>query len=448
MNTEDMDKLHDELIAYLEGELSPEARLRVDQKLIADNTYRAEMDWLRTAYAEMDVAARPASADLPAPEIDIVDSVMRAVDKVNGTAKTVSLNEARQQRQSRRYWIPAAAIAAAVLACVGYVVWDGQRPTKDDSGNTIAVVTPQPKPDSSDLESPAPNKLPGMLAERKEKLDQLRGDVQKRTGIGPDMMVATAGPQLVLPGNSAEVVAARREISGGATMDKLLQWASLSKGKAMEVALSPDASPQAMVGAASDLGGEEARRILLTAVGKLPEDPSSRVQLARLYEEEPADDPAVAAQNDALAVAQLSDVKNIDPGNALPYYYEAKIRLDENNPELALQSLEAAKGLGKVSAYSLEAALANAEALIAGGMDADAARMVSALTAGVEENKFLCQLASDLLDYGQGFLSANDTETAENIFRAVESLGRQVEEGASFSQEQLAGMDIQAQALD
>ena len=346
-----MDKLHDELIAYLEGELSPEARLRVDQKLIADNTYRAEMDWLRTAYAEMDVAARPASADLPAPEIDIVDSVMRAVDKVNGTAKTVSLNEARQQRQSRRYWIPAAAIAAAVLACVGYVVWDGQRPTKDDSGNTIAVVTPQPKPDSSDLESPAPNKLPGMLAERKEKLDQLRGDVQKRTGIGPDMMVATAGPQLVLPGNSAEVVAARREISGGATMDKLLQWASLSKGKAMEVALSPDASPQAMVGAASDLGGEEARRILLTAVGKLPEDPSSRVQLARLYEEEPADDPAVAAQNDALAVAQLSDVKNIDPGNALPYYYEAKIRLDENNPELALQSLEAAKGLGKVSAY-------------------------------------------------------------------------------------------------
>ena len=80
-------------------------------------------------------------------------------------------------------------------------------------------------------------------------------------------------------------------------------------------------------------------------------------------------------------------------------------------------------------------------------MEPEAARMVASLTAGIDENNFLCQLAGDLLEYGQGFLSENDSATAEAIFKAVEEFGRQVEGGAAFSQEQLAGMDIQIQAL-
>ncbi|MDZ4861097.1 MAG: hypothetical protein SGI88_19165 [Candidatus Hydrogenedentes bacterium] len=436
-----MDKLHDELIAYLEDDLSLEARTRVELRIASDGAYRAELDWLRAAYADLDAVVRADAPEMPS--IDIVDAVLRSMQKVNGLTSPVSLATVRASRSA--WWKVAAGIAAVAILYVGYEWW--RTSGRDDSVPGRQIAAPSSGPEAT--APPVVIALPETFVRQKEKLDQKREDVHRRIGVKPDTIItATAGPRIELPGNVTEVAAARRDVAGGANMDRLLQWASLSKSKAMEVALAPDATPQAMVGAAESLGGEEARRILLTAVGKLPEDPASRLQLARAIAEEETPDTVEAAQNDTQAVAQLTDVKNIDPGNALPYYYEAKIRLDENNAESALQSLELAANMGKASAYSLESALAQAEALIAGGMDPEAARLVSALTAGVEENKFLCQLASDLLDYGQVFLSANDTQTAENIFRAVEQMGRQVEEGATFSQEQLAGMDIQAQALD
>jgi hypothetical protein len=202
-----------------------------------------------------------------------------------------------------------------------------------------------------------------------------------------------------------------------------------------------------LVAAAENFTGEEQRRVLLTAVGKLEDDPNSRMQLARSFSDEPVEDPTVATENQTQALTQIADVKSIDPENALPYYLEAKILLDGHNTQAALESLQAAAALSEASAYSLKSALAQAKALEASGMETDAARMVAALTAGVDENNFLCQLAGDLLDYAQGFLSANDSATAESIYRSVEQFGQQVEAGADLSQEQLAGLDIQRQAL-
>lgn len=436
MNTGDTDRLFHELIAYLEGELAPEEHARVEQQLETSEEYRTEYEWLRSLYADLD--ALGARAAKHAPEIDVVDSVLKAVERMN----TPTPLAAPRRGPGSIVWLGLAA-AAALAIVIGAIVLRAPQPDDTPGGAGTTPIVSRPKDSTPSVPTP---KLPGELASSKEKLDQKRLEMQRR--LASKDMEQTAGPRIELPGSISDVVAARRDAAGGASMDKLMQWASLSKSKALEIALAPDATPQVMLGAAEALEGEEARRILLTAVGKLQDDPGSRLQLARAFAEDPAAQGAEREQLETQAVTQLNDVKNVDPGNALPYYFEAKLELEDGNVVSALQLINSAANLGKVSAYSLESALAQAEALTAAGMDPAAAELVSALTAGVKENKFLCQLAQDLLEYGQGFLSANDLQTAERIFRGVQQLGRQVEEGAIFSQEQLAGMDIQAQALD
>ncbi|NUM56834.1 MAG: hypothetical protein HUU46_24660 [Candidatus Hydrogenedentes bacterium] len=434
-----MDKLREELIAYIEGELAPEARSRVEREIENSPEVHAELEWLRAAYADLEAIEH--KARIHAGSIDIVDGVMCAVKKATAPVEVVSFEKARSAK--RALW-PALAAAAAVMAAIGYLVFSGPD-APATNGTTNGTTGPQlAAPPKSNVPE-----LPTSLANSRDALEK------KRKELGPDAdeiakpLVLTQGPNLQLPGGVDEVIAARRDATTkGASVDKLLEWARLDREFARKLVDAPDADPDVLVAASESLAGEERRRVLLTAVGKLEDDPNSRMQLARAYVDEPAADPRTAEEHQAQALTQLSDVKSIDPENALPYYFEAKVQLDEGDTEAALLSLQSASGLSEASAYSLKSALAQAEALEASGMEADVARMVAALTAGVDENNFLCQLAADLLEYAQGFLSANDTATAEAIYNGVEQLGRQVEAGADLSQEQLAGVDIQRHALE
>ncbi len=433
-----MDKLHDELIAFLGGELAPEDRSRVERRIDESKEARAELDWLRAVFADIETVE--ASAHPRVQEIDIVESVMRQVQKAS-PANVVSIESARPQRKA---WLPVVAAAAAVLLAVAYFFStnpDGTRTSQPGVTNPGVTKTAQP-PDA-----PKP-KLPSTLAGSKEELEK-QLDKLDRVKLPDNQLQLTQGPTMTLPGGVSDVATALASTQDPrARMAKLLEWARLPKKNALDLASAEEARPEVVVGAAQSLSGEEQRRVLLTAVGKLQEDPSARLQLALNYMDTPAEAPAPeVAENQTQAVTQLSSIKEIDPDNALPYYFEAKTLLERNDIEKALQALQTAGGLDQASAYSLESALAESAALEASGMDPEAARMVAALTAGVDENNFLCQLAGDLLSYGQGFLSENNFPAAEAIFKAVEQLGRQVESGASFSQEQLAGLDIQRSAL-
>ena len=433
-----MDRLQEELIAYIEGELPPDARARVERSVAESPEMQAELDWLRSAYA--DIESTEQGAQPAAPEIDIVDAVMRAVTKAGAPGDVISLDAARA---SRRRWWPVIAAAAAVAVIAGYLV-------VHDSGSGVppnVAVGPgtQIKPNTPGT-SKGPIE-PTKLAKSIEALDKKRGEIG---AVGEKTLTITPAPILHLPNGLPEVVEARRDAATkGASIDKLLEWARMNRQTALKVADAPDAAPEAMVGAAESLSGEDQRRILLTAIGRMENDPNSRMQLAKNLEETaPASDPAVEAQSQTQALAQLSDIKAIDPSNALPYYFEAKIQLDQGDTQGALDALKQAANLSTASAYSLESALAEAKALEASGMETDAARMVAALTAGVDENNFLCQLADDLLKYAQDFMSAKDPATAQAIYDGVEQMGRQVVTGANLSQEQLAGLDIQRYALE
>lgn len=440
MNAGDMDRLHDELIAYIEEELSPEKRAHVESEIENSPGVRAEYEWLKSAYGDIEAHEREVRPG--AGEIDIVYDVMQAVTKAAPTGPVISLDAALKKK--RVLW-PLIAAAAAIILAIAYIGFSGL--DNKESSPPIAK-TDDANGQGRDATDSA-NRTP-TLANNDMSPSTAPGGDEHAPDVNPDTIESTQGPRIQL----ADVLDVRRDIADAtadattkrASIDKLLDWSRLDRQKASEL-INSGASPDVVVAASESLDSAERRRVLLTAVGSLQDDPNSRMQLARALDDAPSPEPAVAAEEQAQALARLSEVKSLDPDNALPYYFEAKVHLDEGDTQAALDAIAAAYTLPEASAYSLQSALAQSKALEAAGMEPDVARMVAALTAGVDENNFLCQLAGDLLKYAQGFLSANDSATAETIYSGVEQFGRQVEAGAELTQEQLAGVDIQRAAL-
>ncbi|GMV93022.1 MAG: hypothetical protein AMXMBFR82_28000 [Candidatus Hydrogenedentota bacterium] len=445
MNTGELERIQDELIALLEGELSPEDTMRVEARIASSEAYRRELSWLRAAHADLDAMGRAFASQ--SPQVDLVQTVMSTISEA-GRPKLVSIDAERARRRERgRTWLGVAAAAAVILGAVGYLIYAAMPPAPVDGpgskeqlagpGSDTPVVPGAP--DYESLEE-SDTELARQRKEFLEKRQKLNDDVELALSGGT--IEETERPVLDAP-SMDEILTARRDASDDRRgISRLVQWASLKREQALELAQDPDSSPQVIVGAAESLTAQEAAQVLLTVVGQNPEDPYARLELAQAYDE--AEEPGTEAE----AMGQLPTLYTLDPDNALPYYLEAKLRLEQNDLAGALEALRIAQSLPKASAYSLESALARAEALIASGLPADEAKLVSALTAGMDQYNFLCDLGKNLLEYGQDYMAVGDYDTAEDIFEAVQRLGQQAEEGASFSQEQLAGLDMQAAAID
>lgn len=435
MNTGEQHRLHEDLVAYLEGALGPEEKERVEREIASNAVYRRELEWMQQAYRDLDAMGREAVASLP--EIDIVDDVLAGIENLPAPSQPVPLKPRERKSSGALNWYGPLAAAVIIVLGIGYVFF---RPGSGTPTAPYGGAGPSPVESSR-----APTGVPAPLAESLIKLDQGREELLRTANVRPvaSELEATKSPDIDLNAGIEPIVAARREVaSGGTGMDKLRQWATLKKDRALELALAPDATPTIMLAAAETIKGAEAQRLLLTAVGKMPEDPHARLALAESY----AEDPAPEKRAEAAHVAE--QLRGLDPNNALPYYVEARARLEQGDIEAALQLLAAAESLGQASAYALKAAQTKAEFLIAGGMSEEAANALAAFTGGTEQYEFLCDLGRDLIEYGREFLAANDLATAERIFQAVERLGQQVEAGAAFSQEQMAGLELQAQAID
>lgn len=111
---------------------------------------RAELDWLRAVFADIETVE--ASAHPRVQEIDIVESVMRQVQKAS-PANVVSIESARPQRKA---WLPVVAAAAAVLLAIAYFFStnpDGIQRRSRASPTPALAKTAQP-PDA-----PSPNCL-------------------------------------------------------------------------------------------------------------------------------------------------------------------------------------------------------------------------------------------------------------------------------------------------
>jgi anti-sigma factor RsiW len=438
-----------ELVDHAEGDSSPDDAARIEGLMAASEALRADHIWLKETIADFQAVGDAIAAEAPA--VALADDVLAAVRRSDTPpAKTVSLDAYR--RRTRRVWFAAAMAAAGLLVAALAWLLGPSEPAGD--GRDLPLIanedTPEGPAHPEDVapipRSPEFGPVKLKLDEQKEKLEKVL--MARQTDAAFE---ATAPPDIASVTLDA-VIAARRDAAGNpALWGRLKQLASLTPADVGRIMAIPDLSAAAMVGVAGAATPEQSQALLMTAVGHYPEDPYVRLELVQATSEtqQAAGEAPAPLEPAALDAArgQLDILKQLDPDNALAYYLEARLLFDAGNPEAALAALAAAQAFDGASAYALESANYRIEALIAGGMAPEAARLVSALTGGVDQYTFLHDLGGDLLEYGQHCFEAGDFASAEQIFGAVHELGAQLDGNADFAQEQLAALDIQDAAI-
>ncbi len=379
--------------------------------------------------------------------VDLRDTVMERIAR-GERARPGPPRPAPVKRPRQRYWQWALPAAAAILA-IG--IW-GLTLTLEQAEDTPAgapVTAHDPEPDTDDYaeveiarnDEPAAGPL---VTDHMRQMQTLRDRLED---VHPQPDPKDDAPKTEAPGQLTveEVLELRRRaIADEDAREQLQLWASLSPDEARALAARADISVAALVGAARDLTGEEQERLLLAAAEQYPEDPSLRLSLAKHYAERMDEEPRDAFEQ---GVIQLAELRELDPGNALSYYMEAKLLMEQGDVEGALSSLEIARGLDHASAYSLESAIHREQALRESGLSPEVARTLTAMTAGSEEYRFLQDVGAELLRHGEDFVGAGNYQAAQQIFDAVLQFGGQIENGANFAREQLAGLDLQRSAL-
>ena len=428
MSCQEFENEFDLLVA---GELDDAGDARLRAHAASCPHCQRELAWLDAVHADLDEYATAATRGIP--EVDLVDGVMATISRPV---------EVKFEKRPRRLWAMAwAGLAAAAILVMGAWLAVSLVPTQPVSPTAGGPQETQ-SPDAVETVATPPGEvevavLPSVSPQ--DVLNGVRGALTDSVAAG-STFEATQAPDLATL-SLDDVIKKRLDAkSDGNAYAELRQWATLTPEEALAVLDDADASPEAIAGAAAALGGETAEQFLISVIGHLPEEPYLRLQLAEVYLDNP---------EQANKVAQyLADLKALDPDNALVCYLEAKLCLDSGDIEGALAAFEEARELKEASAYALQAAACGEEALAEAGLDADAAQVLTALTAGGEEYDFLCDLGSDLLEYAEQCVEIGDLASAQAIFDAVHRLGLQVEEGAAFALEQLAGLDLQRVAVE
>lgn len=436
MIPKDCEECRSQLPRWLEGSLDAPVTAVVREHMEACPDCRAEYEWLLGFTDDLERFGRHLLANVP--DVDLVDAVIARVEEADRSRSNVVTYTPRRSRVAQ--WSRFVAAAAAVVLVAGLVY----QSIKWTNPSRVAVA-PTEHVHKETTPDPASQGPPGTLFQELEKsrhavamkFEEVPSVAPRRTGQ-TSPMAATEAPELasLTPRRIADEK--RKGLIDVDARAQLVRWASLSRETAHKVVATPDVAPGALVAAAQALEVEEAEPILLAAVGHHPENPYLHMATARKQLKDPNADP----------VPQLRGVRENDADNALPLYAEAELQLANGNLAEALALLNEAAALSQADAYSLQAAQDRALALEAAGMDPQAARLLTALTAGTDEYNYLCDLADNLIRYGQAYAEQGLTQEAQRIFEAVQQMGVQVQNGASLSTEQLAGLDIQQQAVD
>lgn len=496
---------YEELIAYLEGSLDEVAEARLEKRLAESATLRDDCEWLRRLIADADrlrtapeqidvvgsvmgrIKEEPVSIDFSlladclesgcgseglsdvippssggsqthaaskwlhlfmttcrelqeeharrTPRIDCVDSVLSVIvaGESNAAREDYKQSKVRVRRIVLGGWLAAAA-AALVLAGSLFVTL-----REKPSGSTVvsrprvASISQNRTPDKTIDSSQVSTKQFSVLQEKVARPWQKVGSDEK--------VVFEAVPAPALKSLTPDTLVAtwRRIGTDASAWTQIRQWATLSKEQAHDIFASKQHMPEAVVGASTALLPEEREVALLTAIGHMPGDPAVRFALAKDYYGKP--------QEVTAATETLNSLQSLDKDNALPLYLEARLRLDSGDVSGALALLERAREMEQASAYALRTAQFREQALVASGMSEETARLLTAMTAGMDEYDFLCQLGHDLLQYGRYLADNGDTSSAEAIYQSVRRLGQQLNNGADFLPEQMAALDVERQAV-
>ncbi|MBI5093066.1 MAG: hypothetical protein HZB26_11590 [Candidatus Hydrogenedentes bacterium] len=427
---------------------------------------RREYEWLVNVSKDLEEIGSLAARQAPA--VDLTAEVMARVSAIAAPAQAL-----KPYRAPRRYMVRYAGLAGlAAAAGIAVFFWFSVRhdgTTQEPSELALSQQDNEarfPHPPSESVSSP------GNQQSSLDELQKAIGLLHKYDASAASkkpVFENTAPPDLHALTASEVWATTRASVTDAGARDRLRRWASLAPERAKQVTQSPGASPGAIIGAAASLDPAEAAPLLLTALSSYADRPAAHMALSKAYLSRfvnlQGNDPAGSRPDSAPpsglpsgpgssdvsadAIAAADDWIASDPKNALPYCLKALLLLEQAQPDIegALKLLSQASMLPSASAYGLDSAGFNQEALIAAGMDPETAKTLSALTAGQSQNDFLVKFSQNLLDKARQSLNQGDLQTARAITEAVQQLGSQVGTGAQLSQERLAAMEMQRQAI-
>lgn len=427
-----------------EIDLVEDVRLCVDLETVGDAAAAAlpEVDLTEEVMLRADLVALGEDFASAVPQVDLVDAVTAAIAVEKSKTRVVRLpSRARAQgartreRRNVVVWLGFAAAACVFLAVsLGALrLWVGPDSERVDS--RVAQGPIPPGPPSQD--SPDPHGEQTIAPVIPEPITPPVATIEAPPEPQPEEPEPNPYDDITIE----NILLARANAINGTEVDRaiLAALASLSPEEVRKLLEQADLSREAILGAALFLPPEEAVNLLLAKLSQSPNDPYLRYALAKNLGE--------IEGGSEEARKQLAEWRRTDPNNGMPYMMEAELALRQHDIEAALLAFEQAAGYGQAYGYSADSANHRAEALIAAGYGTDEARLLAAATAGSQEYLHIRELAKDLLEQGRYYESIGDYATAESIYDAVRRFGEEVQAGATYINEEFAGLETQHDAL-
>jgi len=420
-------------MALVDGSLEGSDAAAIEAHVAGCIGCQEEIRWLRSMTGDLESLGDSFAAK--APTVDVVQSVMAEVARMKDAAPvnvvTLDAKRVRSFRWMKRLAIPA--VAAAVLI----VLWSsGYRITRlspSDADMLAGVADTGTQSDDANAVSP----IDGVTAPPAVSVLDLGDSNSSTDPSSGEAGTNTATVELDGLTTTQVLATLKNGFKNPETRAQLIEWATLSEDKARALLESLDTSPEAAIGAANALlSGEDVERALLEAIKNNPDDPYLRYALAKAL----GDPERAAAELEALAL--------LDPENSMARFELAANYLGQGDVTQATAALEQAMALSSASAYTRDAMTYNERALIESGMDPDVAHALTALTAGSTQYNEIMDLSNDLLEYGRYYQEIGEYDLAQRIFDSVREFGGQVVAGSSFSYEQMAGLEVQTNAID
>lgn len=447
-------KEHDTWDGALESELT-ELGVRIRDGITEVNLAAGVTAALGTKEAV--IASTPVETDLMVlgevlrdhvPGVDLVAPILDVVNKShsarNGYIETHGRGKASPRRRTPLSW-PLIGLAAVLLLCLGFLTLpmlpvdtDGTKVARQEESRQSRVPGMLPENPSvpvPDEKRSAPEKP---YDDRESLLSLLaRSAPSKEPSTASDGKAVSRAAFTV-----QDVLAAKRKAlenqAGASAM--LARWGSLDPDDVRRLLSEESLTTAQIAGMSRFLTDEEAVDLLKEVVDRNPDNMTVRLALAMQLMEDPA------ATVDALE--QLATLKEQDPENALLYYMDAKLRFSLGDYASGLSLLESAAELNQGSAYGITNAQYNKAALEAGGIPAELAGTVAAFYAGTDEYAAVSALKADLLAQGATLEAEGNFEGALSVYKSVGEMGRQVSQGAAYTNEYLAGLDTQMDAVE
>jgi len=176
-------------------------------------------------------------------------------------------------------------------------------------------------------------------------------------------------------------------------------------------------------------------------------------EAAELYPDSPAVLSALvsaqiaAGQVDESTLAYASELKRLDPTNALGDCYAARCQFERGDVLGALQSLAQAGAKGRFSDDRIGTLMTRYDYLLNEGVSEAAALGLSAFTLPLEHLAMIRQLGNQSLDQARAFTAAGQMDQALKIAQDITSVGQTVSSSGRFLVHDRVGIALQQAGL-